>query len=132
QAQVNAANPDGGSGQSAAGREDTSLQEVVVTGYRNSLEQAINVKRNTDAEVDSILAEDIGKFPDQNLAESLQRIPGVPLPREQGEGRQITVGGLGPQYTRVRINGMESLTTTGGPDNEMGVNRTRAFDFNIF
>src|SRR4029077_8165024 len=132
QAQVNAANPDGGSGQSAAGREDTSLQEVVVTGYRSSLEQAINIKRDMDAEVDTILAEDIGKFPDQNLAESLQRIPGVAVTREEGEGREITVRGLGPQFTRVRINGMEALTTTGGPDNEGGVNRTRSFDFNIF
>jgi iron complex outermembrane recepter protein len=131
QGQVNATGPDGPSGQPATARADT-LEEVVVTGYRNSLEQAINLKRNTDAEVDSILAEDIGKFPDQNLAESLQRIPGVAITREQGEGRQITVRGLGPQYTRVRINGMETLTTTGGPDNEMGVNRTRAFDFNIF
>jgi iron complex outermembrane receptor protein len=85
-----------------------------------------------DAEADTILAEDIGKFPDQNLAESLQRIPGVAITREEGEGREITVRGLGPQFTRVRINGMETLTTTGGPDNEGGVNRTRSFDFNIF
>jgi iron complex outermembrane receptor protein len=104
----------------------------VVTGYRSSLEQAINLKRDMNSEIDTILAEDIGKFPDQNLAESLQRIPGVAITREEGEGRQITVRGLGPQYTRVRINGMEALTTTGGPDNEGGVNRTRAFDFNIF
>jgi iron complex outermembrane receptor protein len=110
----------------------STLQEVVVTGYRSSLEKAIDIKRNTDAEADSILAEDIGKFPDQNLAESLQRIPGVAITREQGEGRQITVRGLGPQFTRVRINGMETLTTTGSPDNEGGVNRTRSFDFNIF
>ena len=109
-----------------------ALQEVVVTGYRSSLEQALNIKHDLAAEVDTILAEDIGKFPDQNLAESLQRIPGVAVTREQGEGRQITVRGLGPQFTRVRINGMETLTTTGGPDNEGGVNRTRAFDFNIF
>jgi TonB-dependent receptor len=109
-----------------------AMQEVVVTGYRSSLEQAINIKRDMAAEIDTILAEDIGKFPDQNLAESLQRIPGVAVTREEGEGREITVRGLGPQFTRVRINGMETLTTTGGPDNEGGVNRTRAFDFNIF
>ena len=119
----------------ATGHADVStsaVEEVVVTGYRNSLEQAINIKKDTDAEVDTILAEDIGKFPDQNLAESLQRIPGVAITREQGEGRQITVRGLGPQFTRVLINGMETLTTTGSPDNEGGVNRTRSFDFNIF
>ena len=116
----------------SAAAEGPGLQEVVVTGYRSSLEQALSVKRNTSAEVDTILAEDIGKFPDQNLAESLQRIPGVAITREQGEGRQITVRGLGPQFTRVRINGMETLSTTGSPDNEGGVNRTRAFDFNTF
>ncbi len=124
--------PDGSSGQAAKSGEDTTLQEVVVTGYRSSLEQAVNIKRDMDIEEDSILAEDIGKFPDQNLAESLQRIPGVAITREEGEGREITVRGLGPQFTRVRINGMETLTTTGGPDNEGGVNRTRDFDFNIF
>jgi iron complex outermembrane receptor protein len=118
-----------------AGHDDTNvptLTEVVVTGYRNSLEQALTLKQNMAAEADTILAEDIGKFPDQNLAESLQRIPGVAVTREEGEGREITVRGLGPQFTRVRINGMETLTTTGGPDNEGGVNRTRSFDFNIF
>jgi TonB-dependent receptor len=109
-----------------------ALEEIVVTGYRSSLEQALNIKRDMAAEADTILAEDVGKFPDQNLAESLQRIPGVAVTREQGEGRQITVRGLGPQFTRVRINGMETLTTTGSPDNEGGVNRTRSFDFNVF
>jgi iron complex outermembrane recepter protein len=123
QAQVNATGADSGT---------TNLEEVVVSGYRSSLEQAINIKRDLAVEADTILAEDVGKFPDQNLAESLQRIPGVAITREQGEGRQITVRGLGPQYTRVRINGMETLSTTGSPDNEGGVNRTRAFDFNIF
>ena len=133
QGQVSATGADGPSAQPAAGRDDAAtLQEVVVTGYRGSLEQAINIKRDMDAEADTILAEDIGKFPDQNLAESLQRIPGVAITREEGEGREITVRGLGPQFTRVRINGMETLTTTGGPDNEGGVNRTRSFDFNIF
>src|SRR6185312_15736054 len=115
-----------------ATQSESQLQEIVVTGYRTSLAEALNIKRNLGVEADTILAEDIGKFPDQNLAESLQRIPGVAITREQGEGRQITVRGLGPQYTRVRINGMETLSTTGSPDNEGGVNRTRAFDFNTF
>lgn len=116
----------------AAATEPAPLEEIVISGYRTSLEQALKEKRETSAEVDTILAEDIGKFPDQNLAESLQRIPGVAITREEGEGREITVRGLGPQFTQVRINGMETLTTTGGPDNEGGVNRSRAFDFNIF
>jgi TonB-dependent receptor len=112
--------------------QPSTVQEVVVTGFRSSLAQALNIKRSTTSEVDTILAEDIGKFPDLNLAESLQRIPGVSITREGGEGRQITVRGLGPQYTRVRINGLEGLSTVGSPDNEGGVNRTRAFDFNVF
>ena len=135
QSQNNTTGADGSTRLAAAAAQDdssASLQEVVVTGYRSSLEQALQLKQNMAAEADTILAEDIGKFPDQNLAESLQRIPGVAVTREQGEGRQLTVRGLGPQFTRVRINGMEALTTTGGPDNEGGVNRTRAFDFNIF
>jgi TonB-dependent receptor len=115
----------------ASGGGDT-VQEVVVTGFRSSLAKAISIKRQENAQVDTILAEDIGKFPDLNLAESLQRIPGVAITREGGEGRQITVRGLGPQYTRTRINGMEALATIGAPDNDGGVNRTRSFDFTVF
>ena len=66
--------------------------------------------------VDVIKAEDIAAFPDQNLAESLQRIPGVTITRVGGEGREISVRGLGPDYTRVRVNGMEALATSGGSD----------------
>jgi len=116
----------------AAKPDSSTVQEVVVTGFRSSLAKAISEKRHENSQVDAILAEDIGKFPDLNLAESLQRIPGVSITREGGEGRQITVRGLGPQYTRTRINGMEALTTIGSPDNNGGVNRTRSFDFNVF
>jgi iron complex outermembrane receptor protein len=116
----------------AAAASSNAVGEVVVTGFRNSLAKAINLKRQSTSEIDTILAEDIGKFPDLNLAESLQRIPGVAITREGGEGRQITVRGLGPQYTRTTINGMEALSTIGSPDNDGGVNRTRAFDFTVF
>jgi iron complex outermembrane receptor protein len=107
-------------------------QDIVVTGFRESLSSAINIKRNQTATVDVIKAEDIAEFPDLNLAESLQRIPGVAISRVNGEGRNISVRGLGPEYTRVRINGMEAIGTTGGTDNSGGVNRGRGFDFNIF
>ena len=100
--------------------------------FRGSLEQALQQKRLATVSTDSILAEDIGKFPDLNLSESIQRIPGVALARDAGEGRNISVRGLGPQFTRVRINGMEALTTTGSSDANGGVNRGRAFDFNVF
>src|SRR5690606_6257014 len=69
---------------------------------------------------------------DLNLSESIQRIPGVAITRDAGEGRQITVRGLGAQFTRVRINGMEALTTTGSTDATGGNTRDRSFDFNIF
>jgi TonB-dependent receptor len=105
---------------------------IVVTGFRSSLARALNMKKLENASTDSILAEDIGKFPDLNLSESIQRIPGVALQRDGGEGRQITVRGLGPQFTRVRINGMEALTTAGGADASGGTNRSRSFDFNVF
>lgn len=111
---------------------DGSGTDIVVTGFRSSLAAAINQKRDETAAVDSILAEDIGKFPDLNLSESIQRIPGVAVTRDGGEGRNISVRGLGPQFTRVRINGMEALATSGGADSGGGTNRGRGFDFNVF
>ena len=114
----------------AADPADT-LEEVVVT-YRQSLVQALEAKREFTTQTDVIMAEDIGKFPDLNLAESLQRIPGISIARDAGEGRQISVRGLGPDFTRVRINGMEGLSTTGGTDSSGGNNRGRGFDFNVF
>ncbi|MCY4743754.1 TonB-dependent receptor [Pelomonas sp. UHG3] len=108
------------------------LETVTVTGIRASLESALNAKRQEKGIVDVVKAEDMGKFPDTNLAESLQRIPGVVIDRDAGEGRNITVRGLGGDFTRTRINGIEALATTGGTDSSGGANRTRAFDFNVF
>ncbi len=103
--------------------------DIVVTGFRRSLDAALNVKRDSVSSVDAIVAEDIAKFPDQNLAESLQRIPGISIQRDAGEGRAITVRGLGAQFTRVRVNGLETVaTSTDGASS----NRDRAFDFNVF
>ena len=116
------ANPDG----------EEEVEAVVVTGFRASLASAINIKRNEAGVVDAINAEDIADFPDLNLAESLQRIPGVAITRRSGEGRQISVRGLGSDYTRVRVNGMEAIATSSGTSNSGGTNRGRGFDFNIF
>lgn len=102
---------------------------IVVTGFRASLEAALNLKRESVAAVDAIVAEDIAKFPDQNLAESLQRIPGISITRDGGEGRSITVRGLSSQFTRVRVNGMETIATS---TDGAAANRDRAFDFNVF
>ncbi len=109
-----------------------SVEEVVVTGFRASLNAALSDKRESAEAIDSIRAEDISKFPDSNLAESMQRIPGVAITRDAGEGRNISVRGLGAQFTRVRINGMEAMSTTGGTDSSGGTNRNRQFDFNVF
>jgi iron complex outermembrane receptor protein len=118
--------------EAAAADEGDEGPMIVVTGFRESLSSALGLKRAETSSIDAIKAEDIAEFPDLNLAESLQRIPGVAISRVNGEGRNISVRGLGPEYTRVRINGMEAIGTTGGTDNSGGVNRGRGFDFNIF
>lgn len=108
---------------------EEEVQEIVVTGFRQSLGAAINLKRESVGSVDAIVAEDIAKFPDQNLAESLQRIPGISIQRDGGEGRAITVRGLGSQFTRVRLNGLETVATS---TDGASPNRDRSFDFNVF
>ncbi|WP_425424050.1 TonB-dependent receptor [Sphingomonas sanxanigenens] len=108
-------------------------QDIVVTGFRASLASALNQKRTETAAIDSIVAEDIGKFPDSNLAESMQRVPGIALQRgDGGEGRNISVRGLGPGFSRVRINGMEGTAQTGSSDIYGAGNNGRSFDFNVF
>ncbi|WP_347304056.1 TonB-dependent receptor [Croceibacterium sp. TMG7-5b_MA50] len=103
--------------------------EIVVTGFRSSLARALEIKRESTGVVDTIVAEDIAKFPDNNLAESIQRVPGIAISRDQGQGRSISVRGLGGDFTATRINGMESQATTDGYN---GANRSRGFDFNVF
>jgi TonB-dependent receptor len=111
---------------------DTPGPDIVVTGFSASLNSALNAKRQASGVIDVIKADDIAAFPDSNLAESLQRVPGVSIARDGGSGRTITVRGLGPQFTRVRINGMEAQSTSTGTDSSGGVNRGRGFDFNVF
>ena len=109
------------------------LDEVVVTGFRGSLNTALAQKREETGSIDVIASEDIGKFPDSNLAESMQRIPSVALSRgDGGEGKNISVRGLGPTFTRVRINGMEGAAQTGSSDIYGAGNNGRSFDFNVF
>ncbi|WP_049974017.1 TonB-dependent receptor [Azospirillum sp. B4] len=114
-------------------REDDDLQEIVVTSFRESLAQAKAIKRDAVGSEEVIVAEDIAAFPDLNLAESLQRVPGVTINRDSGEGRQITLRGLGPDFTRTQLNGMEVLgNTASGMDNRGAVSRTRSFDYSLF
>nr|WP_206861667.1 TonB-dependent receptor [Lysobacter changpingensis] len=93
--------------QRPAGDEATTLDSVVVTGLRNSLNQSMELKREAAGVVDAISSEDIGKFPDTNLAESLQRITGISIERRDGEGAQITARGFGPQFNMVTLNGRQ-------------------------
>jgi TonB-dependent receptor len=88
-----------------AQEQQQDLQEVVVTGIRGSLSEAAELKHNSIVILDSISSEDLGKFPDSNVAESLQRIPGVSIDRSDGEGRFVTVRGFGPEFNTVLING---------------------------
>jgi TonB-dependent receptor len=83
------------------------LEEVVVTGIRSSLQRSMDVKRMGQGVVDAISAEDIGKMPDTNLAESLQRITGVSIDRVNGEGSRVTVRGFGPDYNVIALNGRQ-------------------------
>src|SRR3954469_13039743 len=109
----------------AQGASNGQVESVTVSGFKASLERSLEEKRNATGSTDTILAEDIAKFPDTNLSESIQRIPGVALSRANGEGRQIAVRGLSPLFTTTEINGMETITNSG---NNVG----RSFDFNVF
>jgi TonB-dependent receptor len=108
------------------------ISTVVVTGFRASLQSSLAAKRESDTIVDVIKAEDIGKMPDNNLSEAMQRIPGVAIDRDAGEGRTITVRGLSGLFVTTNLNGMQALATTGGRDSSGGANRDRGFDYNVF
>ncbi|MGO4382348.1 TonB-dependent receptor [Pseudoduganella sp. RAF19] len=101
----------------------TDMQTVVVSGLRASLGTSMNLKRNADGIVDGIVAADIGKFPDTNLAESLQRISGVSIDRSIGEGAKVTVRGVGPDFNLVLLNGRQM------PTSNLGDLNGRSFDF---
>lgn len=88
--------------------------KVVVSGIRASLSSSVSTKRLQDGVVDAVSAEDAGKFPDTNIAESLQRVTGVQIQRNGGEGRYISVRGLGPEFNNVLVNGRTLTSDTGG------------------
>lgn len=100
-------------------------ETVVVTGVRKSLESSMDLKRGSRGLVDGIVAEDIGKFPDTNLAESLSRISGVSIERSNGEGTRITVRGMGPDFNLVLLNGRQMP----GSSFDGGAPSSRSFDF---
>ena len=116
----------------AAAADEKAIEVIEVSGFRGSLNKSLLEKRTSVNSKESIVAQDIGKFPDLNIAESIQRVPGVAISREGGEGRQITLRGLSPSFTRTTLNGMEVPASTDGTDSGGGVNGGRGFDFNIF
>jgi TonB-dependent receptor len=106
--------------------QDENIEEVVVTGIKGSLQRSMDIKREAQGVVDAISAEDIGKFPDTNLAESLQRITGVSIDRANGEGARVTVRGFGPDYNLVTLNGRQM---PGSGIEDTSANASRSFDF---
>ena len=106
---------------------NSTLEEVVVTGIRGSLTSSMNLKRDAQGVIDGIVAEDIGKFPDTNLAESLQRISGVSIDRSSiGEGQRVTVRGVGPDFNLVLLNGRQMPASR---LEDTTASNSRAFDF---
>ena len=103
------------------------VEVIQVSGIRGSVQESMSIKRDSAGVVDAISAEDIGKFPDTNLAESLQRITGISISRNNGEGSQVTARGFGPDFNMVTLNGrtMPGSALPGGG----GVPNSRAFDF---
>lgn len=116
----------GFSGMALAQQDEGAVEEVVVTGIRASLQRSMDLKRESKGVVDAISSEDMGKFPDTNLAESLQRISGVSINRQNGEGSKVTVRGLGPDFNLVTLNGRQM---PGASIEATSASGSRSFDF---
>lgn len=97
-----------------APNENTDEDEIVVKGIRGSLASSLSAKKNAEGILDAISAEDIGKFPDKNIGEALQRVTGVQITREGGEGRLINIRGVAAELNRVEFNGSKALSTDPG------------------
>ncbi|WP_221740378.1 TonB-dependent receptor [Stenotrophomonas sp. 278] len=103
----------------------TTLDSVQVTGYRYAIEQSLQQKRDANAVVEVITAEDVGKFPDKNVADSLQRVPGVVITRDGGEGKSVSVRGLDPDLTLTQLNGNYIATS------ETNDEASRSFNYTL-
>lgn len=111
--------------EAAPAAEGAGLQQLeridVVGSYSRSLEQAVDIKRATIGFSDSIVATDVADFPEQNLAEALQRMPGVTIERDKGLGSRVNVRGLPSEYTHVSINNLATASGSGGRDIEFDI-----------
>ena len=112
---------------------DIAIEEIAVTGIRASLNISGKRKRENRVISDVIASNDIATYPDRNLAESMQRISGISITREAGEGRQIMLRGLNPDFTLVTLNGMPVLANNDSPmDSRQQKQQDRTFDLNLF
>ena len=114
---------------SMARAEET--QEVIVTGYKASLQNATDAKRQSTSLVESVFAEDIGKFSDSNIAEAINRMPGIQISRDVfGDGTNIAIRGLGTSFTKVVLNNAQiGVASAGSVDSQ---NQNREIDLNLF
>jgi iron complex outermembrane receptor protein len=114
----------------APAAEPEKIETVTVTGFRSSLQKALNLKQQAIGVRDSIVAEDIGKFPEANVAESLQRVPGVILNRDEssGEGQRISIRGLPTDYSVTTLNGAPVNTTSTATIGSAA----RGFNYDVF
>lgn len=107
--------PDAPAGDSTPRSSEAGEQseDIVVTGFRQSLRTSINAKRNADRVVESLAAEDLGKLPEASIAESLARLPGLTTNRDRGNGTQISIRGMGPNLVNTLLNGREIVSAEG-------------------
>jgi len=111
--------------------EPAALGAVQVIA-RDAVSEALWRKRLSAESSDILLGDDLRGLAEPSLGNAMQMLPGVAVTNDGGEGRQVSVRGVGSEFTRVRINGMETLATFGGSNAGGGTNRGRAFDFNVF
>jgi iron complex outermembrane recepter protein len=109
------------------GVPQTPLEEVVVSGYRQSIDASLDAKREADATVDVITAQDVGKFPDKNVADALQRVPGVIISRDGGEGDKVSIRGLSSDLTLTELNGNYIASVDGSDSYEP----SRSFNYTL-
>lgn len=111
----------------ASGLQERDTEEVVVYGIRGSIKNSLTTKQESDAVIDVVSAEDVGKFPDKNLAEAIQRVPGVVINREYGEGERVSIRGTAPNLARTLYNGHALATADWFLLDQQ--NATRSFNF---
>lgn len=112
-------------------QNETVEEEIVVTGYKGSLQSATNAKRESTSLVESVFAEDIGKFADTNIAEAINRMPGIQISRDVfGDGTNVSIRGLGTSFTKITLNGSQiAVASAGSVDSQ---NQNREIDLNLF